>query len=165
MAIKKCCDSCIEKQGLIATITLHCLHILFTESSRKKDKYKRMKQQETKKELKKSKAKSGGKVTPFTGLFQILWYLEPFFEKNFLGHTLRATNIQKAVYPRSLGSSFCFVLVGAQIWVLGLVLSCHVGIVSICSQPCGLTPPRSASIIKFLLMYCVLQAPPSPWSS
>ena len=41
--------------------------ILFIGNARKKDKYKRMKQQEAKKELKKKAAKAGGKVTPFTG--------------------------------------------------------------------------------------------------
>ena len=40
---------------------------LFTGNARKKDKYKRMKQQEVKKELKLKAAKSGGKVTPVTG--------------------------------------------------------------------------------------------------
>ena len=41
----------------------------FIGNARKKDKYKRMKQQEAKKELKKKGGggKAGGKVTPFTG--------------------------------------------------------------------------------------------------
>lgn len=36
-------------------------------NARKKDKYKRMKQQEVKKDLKIKAAKAGGKVTPITG--------------------------------------------------------------------------------------------------
>mgnify|MGYP006976010515 CR=1 FL=1 len=47
---------------------------LFIGNARKKDKYKRMKQQEAKKELKKKGigggGKAGGKVTPFTGTDQ-----------------------------------------------------------------------------------------------
>ena len=47
---------------------------LFIGNARKKDKYKRMKQQEAKKELKKKGigggGKAGGKVTPFTGTAQ-----------------------------------------------------------------------------------------------
>ena len=46
----------------------------FIGNARKKDKYKRMKQQEAKKELKKKGigggGKAGGKVTPFTGTAQ-----------------------------------------------------------------------------------------------
>ena len=40
----------------------------FLGNARKKDKYKRMKQQEVKKELKMKAAKAGGKVTPVTGM-------------------------------------------------------------------------------------------------
>ena len=40
----------------------------FLGNARKKDKYKRMKQQEVKKELKMKASKAGGKVTPVNGM-------------------------------------------------------------------------------------------------
>ena len=44
----------------------HISYCIFTEKAKKKDKYKRMKQQEIK-EMKKKGGK--GKVAPFTGMF------------------------------------------------------------------------------------------------
>ena len=43
------------------------IEIPISGNARKKDKYKRMKQQEVKKEAKAKAAKAGGKVTPVTG--------------------------------------------------------------------------------------------------
>ena len=53
---------------MIEEVWFYFYALLSLGNARKKDKYKRMKQQEVKKELKMKAAKAGGKVTPVNGM-------------------------------------------------------------------------------------------------